>query len=63
MPVPARSICPKCKGETDIPRENCLACAYQNHCKILNGSKHVPSHYLDGKENDATNRRDTNGAD
>lgn len=60
MPVPARDRCPKCQGETDVPRENCLACTYQKHCKILNVSKYIPSHNFNGREKDANNRRDGN---
>jgi hypothetical protein len=57
MPVPARDKCPKCRGETDVRQEACLACAFHKEVKILDGAKHVPAHYFDGQEQAAEDRR------
>lgn len=40
MPVPVKYVCPKCKGETDIPNTECIACSLE---KLINrtGFKHV----------------------
>lgn len=40
MPVPVKLVCPKCKGETDIPNKACIACCFE---KLINetGCKHV----------------------
>ena len=42
MPVPALDKCFKCKGETDAPRKECLACAHQRNCNTYNVSRPIP---------------------
>lgn len=40
MPVAVRYVCPKCKGETEIEGETCIACSFKAYMKNMKGDKH-----------------------
>ena len=41
MPIPVKYVCPKCKGETELPNTPCIPCTYQKEIVNQNRYKHT----------------------
>lgn len=49
MPVPVKYKCPKCNGETDIDKQKCLYCMFEEYLKSFANAKHIPSNMYSKK--------------